>query len=383
MKKIWYLIPLFLFITGAQNIYAGGAMPPSKGREIRILLSSYSNSVELKINSGFSVINEKKKVLYKKSSGRRIRFTQQNGSLFLGKRNLRSSTAWVVPRKDGAIRVLANQYRGRVCVFVDNRGKLSVVNALHMEDYLRSVVPGEVSPRWPKEVLKAQAVAARTYATYHMLKNRGKPFHISSPLAQNYQGISKESKLTDLAVNATRAEVLYFNGYLFPTFFHSTCGGGTEFPQNVWPLDFKIPEVVPCDYCKDSPYFNWQITLSAKEVMRKFEQAGKPVPGLTKIYASRISKNRSHITEIACLTSEGEKRFRTNEFRRILGFNQIKSAKFKIQNNGSQITFKGWGWGHGVGMCQWGARGLAAHRKSYRKILSYYYPDCRLKKVRL
>jgi stage II sporulation protein D len=348
---------------------------------VRVLLSSASAHLDLMIDSPYSVFSEKRELLFQKGKGESLRLTQKENQIFLGDNNAQQRSLLIVPMKDGTLKFKGNRYRGVAKVTIDPKGKLTLINILKLEDYLRSVVAGEVSSEWPEEVLKAQAIAARTYAYYHMVKSQDKEADITSPLAQNYQGVDKEKSQTSAAVEATKGEVLYYHGYLFPAFFHSTCGGGTEFPQNVWALNFKIPEIVPCDYCKDSPHFQWDKVFSVQEIETKFRQAGYPMAGVQNIYPAKISKNRSHITEIALLSAEGEKTFRINEFRRILGFNNVKSAKFKVMKKDDMVFLQGWGWGHGVGMCQWGAKTLASEEKSYRKILSYYYPDCHLKKV--
>ncbi len=384
MKKLIQLLLLWsLFISVPYSAWGAGSPPSERGEQIRVLLSSHSKQIELSVESPYSVYSESRHLLAKKARGQTLLFTQKKGDLYLGKKKLATSSVLVVPKQDGSLKFKGNRYRGVARVEINSKNKIALINQLKLEKYLKSVVAGEVAPLWPQETLKAQAVAARTYAYYHMVKGKDKSVDITSPLAQNYQGIKKEHRATNQAVRATSGQILYYRGYLFPAFFHSTCGGGTEFPQNVWSLDFKIPEVVPCDYCKDSPHFQWSKKFDLKEVEQKFIQAGHSVHGLLNIYPARISKNRSHVTEIGLLTSDGEKTFRTNEFRRILGFNEVKSAKFKVAKRGDSVLLNGWGWGHGVGMCQYGAKSLAKEETNYRKILSYYYPGCRLKRVQM
>ncbi len=381
MKSIFKILLIFFLFSSHFSAWGAGSSASHPGAQVRVLLSSSSADLDLVIDGPYSLFSQKRELLLQKAKGEALRLTQKQNQLFLGDKNLQLDSLLIVPMKDGTLKFKGNRYRGVAKVLIDPNGKLTLINILKLEDYLQSVVAGEVSSQWPTEVLKAQAIAARTYAYYHMIKGQDKEMDITSPLAQNYQGIDKEDSKTTDAVEATKGEVLYYHGYLFPAFFHSTCGGGTEFPQNVWSLNFKIPEIVPCDYCKDSPHFKWDKVFSTQEIETKFRQAGYPIAQLQNIYPSKISKNRSHITEIALLSSQGEKTFRINEFRRILGFNSVKSAKFKVLKKNELFFLQGWGWGHGVGMCQWGAKTLASEDKNYRKILSYYYPDCHLKKV--
>lgn len=368
--------------NGLASSYGAGSPPSQRSVQIRVLLSSHPKQIDLAVENPYSIYSESNQLLVKKASGRKLVLTQNKNKIYVGKKNLNQTSILIVPKREGTLKFRGNRYRGIVKVRISaKKGKLELINILKLDDYLKSVVAGEVAPRWPKETLKAQAVAARTYAYYHIVKNKEKSVDISSPLAQNYQGIAKEHERSTEAVNATKGQVLYYDGNLFPAFFHSTCGGGTEFPQNVWSLNFKIPQVVPCDYCKESPHFQWNKRFSLAEIEKKFTQAGYTVNGLYNVHPAKISKNRSHITEIALTSSKGEKKFRINEFRRILGFNNVKSSKFKVSNQGGAIVLKGWGWGHGVGMCQWGAKTLAKEDKNYKNILTYYYPDCRIKRI--
>jgi len=383
MKLAQKLLLLSLLLVLIGTAFSAGMSPRKKSQPVRVLLTSKKSEIELKVKSGFTILTQNKKILQRKRRGAHLNFKIKNRQLVLGEKELRVKRVRVIPRKDGALQFGQNQYRGEAHLFIGSKGKLTLVNVVDLEDYLKSVVPGEVAAKWPKEALKAQAVAARSYAAYHMKKNKLRSSDIQSPLAQNYRGIKKEHSKTSKAVDATRGQVLTFRGYLFPTFFHSTCGGLTELPQNVWTLDFKIPENRRCKYCKDSPHYQWNLSLTKSEIEKKFKEAGKPLWGLKKIVPSRMSKSKKHITEITCVTASGKKRFRINEFRRIIGFNIIKSSRFKTKNKRDQIVFSGSGWGHGVGMCQWGARGMAKKRKKYKKILSHYYPKAKVKKVKL
>jgi len=305
--------------------------PRKKSQPVRVLLTSNKSKIELKLKSGFTILTQDKKILQRKKGGAQLKFKVKKRQLYLGEKELRVKSVRVIPRKDGTLQFGQSRYRGDAHIFIGSKGKLTLVNVVDLEDYLKSVVPGEVSPRWPKEALKAQAVAARSYAAYHMKKNKFRSSDIQSRLAQNYRGIKKENSKSSKAVDATRGQVLTFRGYLFPAFFHSTCGGLTEFPQNVWTLDFKIPENTRCKYCKDSPHYKWKISLTKKDIEKRFKKAGKPISGLKKIVPSRMSKNKRHITEITCKTASGKKSFRINEFRRIIGFNKIKSSRFKTK----------------------------------------------------
>lgn len=388
MKKRW--IAAFAFSLLAMTVslcYAAGMMPSPKkqGKEIRVLLADKQEKIELKVEGSFSLWSAAKKgILLSTRMKGPLQFRSEAGRLKLGKKDLAVPDATLLPSEAGGFTYQGKKYRGMAKLFVNPDGKVALVNVLDLEDYLKSVVAGEISASWPDETLKAQAIAARTYATYHLIRNQGKRAHITSPLAQNYQGLDQEEPRTTAAVAATQGQVLLYKGYIFPTFFHSTCGGGTEFPQNVWPLHFKLPEIVPCDYCKDSPYYRWKVSLTVDEIEKKFKEAGVPVHSIESVYPSKISKNRVHVTEVTLVDdSKEEKKVRVNDFRRVLGYNVVKSARFKMDQEGDRVVLRGWGWGHGVGLCQWGSRAMAQQQQqTYRDILKFYYPGSELKKVK-
>lgn len=381
---LWSVLATLFFLS-THSVFSAGLAPKKKSKEIRILLQDNADQLTLRVDGPFSLWDcAKKSQLLSKRKGTTLQFQAQGGILTIGKKSLDASDVILFPKDGSLTRFNGKKFRGRIRITVDGGSKLDCINVVDLEEYLKSVVGGEISAGWPAEALKAQAIAARTYAYYHLLRNHDKSAHLNNPLAQNYQGVEQEDSRTTGAVEETRGAVLNYRGYLFPSFFHSTCGGGTEFPQNVWPLHFRLPEIVPCDYCKASPYFRWQVSLSLQEMEQKFKEAGISVEGkLASLYPSRISKNRVSVTEVMLVTDRGEKAVRVNDFRRALGYNFIRSARFKVNTEEERAVFTGWGWGHGVGMCQWGARELALQQHSCRDILRYYYPGCTVKRVKL
>lgn len=270
------------------------------------------------------------------------------------------------------------QYRGPLLIHEEG-GALRVVNPLPMETYLPGLVASEMPPSWPEEALKAQAVASRSYALARLADSQGALFDLYASVEdQVYHGAGQEDRRALAAVRATRGQVLIgADGQVVEAFFHAICGGRTEAPSAVWPGKGAYPPPVRCEGCADAPGRAWAAQLSAAEVARRLRplgfteavvvavEEGKPSPG-GRWATARITGPTTTL-EIP-----------GNELRRALGFSELKSTRLEAEVSGGVVRFKGVGFGHGVGLCQWGARGMASSGSSYVDILSHYYPGATL-----
>jgi len=237
----------------------------------------------------------------------------------------------------------------------------------------------EVSHHWPMEALKAQAVAARTYALYS-INPAGKPYDVTNDIySQVYGGKSSERYRTDLAVEHTRGQVLTYNGRLIPAYFHATCGGMTEDAHELWNVD-DIPPLrgVPCSFCQNSPHMHWKKNFRLKNIQDALNLHGYKVGSIKEI--SIVDKDRSErINHLKITQKNGQDLvIRGKDFRDLMGPNVIMSNNYEITMRGYYVDLAGKGWGHGVGMCQWGALGMARQQFNYKQILAYYYPQAAL-----
>ena len=280
-----------------------------------------------------------------------------------------------------AASVNGRSYRGSLEIAPAERGLL-VVNELPLELYLVGLINSEISSSWPLEAIKAQAVVARTFALYQKEARKGGRYHLeSSTLDQVYEGSAGEDDRAAFAVRETAGEALTYNDAIALTFFHANCGGHTEAADQVWPATgLPYLEGVPCRYCLDVPAASWETTLSLSKIEGALRAGGVPVTGLRDIASG--PRNRSGRLQSVRLTGERE----TQEvpaplFRKALGFTVVRSTRFDLSLSGDQLRLTGSGYGHGVGLCQWGARSRAADGFSYREILATYYPGTRLRKV--
>jgi len=226
---------------------------------------------------------------------------------------------------------------------------------------------------WHPEALKAQAVASRTYALFTLLEDPTARFHLrSSTASQVYEGEVKSPR-TDKAIEETQGEVLTYRGSLFPAFFHSTCGGYTTYPENVW---YIIPspalQPVECTQDGDSKHYTWKAKITAKEIEEVIYQEGFEIG---KVLDFRVGKEDGYGRAIRfdVETEIDTFSFHANPMRIALGAFRVKSTLLTIKKKGDSYHLRGQGWGHGVGMVQWGVRGMAEQGIGYEGILKHYY----------
>ncbi len=286
----------------------------------------------------------------------------------------------IKPRSGSELLVNGRTYRGAVSVHRTDR-KLTVVNYVDVEDYVKGVMANEMVPSWDEEALKAQAVVARSFAIYHILRYPDRLYNIESSKIQ-YKGKDSEHHRTSRVVDSTRGEVLYYNDCLLLPHFFSACGGHTEYAGNVWEARFTFPKPVQCPYCRSTRENDWSKTLSKSFIEQKLRRAGVDVRGIKAILPERKSTFGGRLTHLAVKHSGNTRIVGINKFRLALGPDVIRSGLMTIENRRDDIVFTGKGWGHGVGMCQYGAKSMADLGSSYEAILSYYYPGSRLKRIK-
>ena len=162
------------------------------------------------------------------------------------------------------------------------------------------------------------------------------------------------------------------------TFNHATCGGYTEDASLLWNINIPPLKGVVCYFCQDSPHFNWQEVESFTEIKEKLRKSGYSIDNLKEIVILERDGS-SRIKDLKILTDTGELKISAKDFRNIIGPNLIKSTNFNLSIEKQDVVFEGKGWGHGVGMCQWGAYFMAKQGFSAPQILEYYYPQTNVK----
>jgi len=281
----------------------------------------------------------------------------------------------IIPDGEATIHVNGRPLRGELDIIDDPQEKLLAVNILGVEDYIRGVLYHEVSSRWPIESIKAQAIAARTYALYRIKNSSKRPYDLTNDIySQVYGGRGSERYRTNIAVRMTLGLVMTYQGKLLPAYYHATCGGRTENVHEIWNEDAFPLSGIKCEFCRNSPHYRWKRNFRSKEVQDKLNAKGFSIGLIKEIKVTeRNASNRVKNLEI--LARDGKRlTISGKDFREIVGPNNIRSNNYTVEMRGYYFDLIGSGWGHGVGMCQWGANFMARKGYLYRDILKYYYP---------
>ncbi len=264
-------------------------------------------------------------------------------------------------------------YRGNVEVW-NTSGGLQVVNQVDLEDYVRGVMKVEADPEWPVEALKTQAVVARTYALYERLVSPAALYHLyATTLSQVYRGVNGEDPRTDRAVRETRGIVLAYRGRIIPAFYHAASGGRTEDAVEVWEKKYPFIVGVEDPYSTIAPHHQWEATIPRTEIHQALERVGGRLGAILKIDVVRRTRS-GRVSRMRIWDGAGFLEMDGKRFRELLGPDRIRSTRFTVYLDGPAILFVGQGWGHGVGLSQWGAKRMADLAYDYRAILKHYFP---------
>ena len=270
--------------------------------------------------------------------------------------------------------------RGDLVVTVRNR-RVFVVNEVGVEDYVRSVVPSEVPSDWPLEALKAQAILARTYALYQKAERGSSDFDLDATVqSQVYGGVASEDGRTSQAVETTAGRVVRFRGQLAFTPYHSTSAGPTEDAVEVWGIDLPYLKGVDCSFDTESPAARWTRRVPLEEIEASLGRAGYRVGPIASL--TPLGRNRSgRVFAVRAVHAGGAFVLKGADLRRIIGYRRLPSMRFDLtafavnpESRQVEAWFEGGGWGHGVGLCQWGMKALAERGWTADQIVGYYYP---------
>lgn len=401
---------------------------------IRIGIFIDVEQVHISTPFGFTLIDKASgETLGNVPGGEEITFSAAGSQVKINQLGVIASIVQVIPlalSEDNYLRIGSMErsfrYRGIAEIRINN-GKVTVINELPIEEYLLGVVPREMSDGYPIEALKAQAVAARTYALRNLGKHGAKGYDLCNTQdCQVYGGVDSEGPNATRAVMETVGQVARYNGKMISTFYFSSSGGHTENVENVWgyPLPYLLG--VP-DFDQDSPNYRWRVELTPAEIQKKIELTGKYSIG--DFYGLEVSQVgvSGRIVKANLKGSKGQAEIKGEQLRSLLGLKSTlvtieeqKAGKGEFRHawkssdsvailtnggkkaykvlsgavavNGNQekveianytalgirelpamFIFSGGGWGHGVGMSQWGARNMAKQGYNYQEILKHYY----------
>jgi stage II sporulation protein D len=288
----------------------------------------------------------------------------------------RSGLFWIEPTGKGFVYINDKWYRGRTLVVPTPSG-LTAVNWVDLEEYLYSVIGGEMDTRWPGEALKAQAIAARTYAIYEREKRRNDPlFDVgdSPDKWQIYKGVVSESPTTYAAVDATAGQVLTYQNQIILSVFHACSGGHTENVEDVWGSPQPYLRGVP-DFDQNVPECNWVRTFTPAEISASIPTVGN----VKEMKIEQLSPHQS-VKALSVIGDKGTKVLRGEDVRTAL---KLRSTRFTVTKGpDGSFTLQGLGYGHALGMSQWGAYNLALRKYNHLQILNYYYRGVALAPIR-
>ncbi|MGI6143612.1 MAG: SpoIID/LytB domain-containing protein [bacterium] len=395
---------------------------------IRVGLIQGQQQVRVMSLGGFVAINlSSGQLLGEFQPNTAIIFSSEGAGIRVGDQGVYTGPVRLLAASQGFLYVNGTPYRGELEVILGN-GRLTVVNELPVEEYLYGVVPREMPANFPLEALKAQAVTARTFTYANWNKHLGEGFNLCATVdCQVYGGAAAETPQTNQAVDSTRGEVLRYQGRLINAFYHASSGGYTENSENVWSEAVPYLRGVP-DYETDSPYRAWSVSYSPEQLTDILCQGGVDVGRVEEI--KPLSRGVSgRVSQVRISGSRGSQVISGNQLRGILGYDELRSTLFEVemqkageniiiqplradqevtiiggdgqrrkvpvagvavlssnataavgigQCEAEQVVFKGSGWGHGVGLSQWGAKAMAemaprGDDNYYRTILRHYF----------
>lgn len=260
-------------------------------------------------------------------------------------------------------------YRGAISIHAGEDGELFVVNTLPVDDYLRGVLPAEMPPSWPLEALKAQAVASRTYTLASL--QPGEAYDLCATTdCQVYGGYLVEHEHTNAAIAATTNEVVMYGGELAQTYYHSDSGGYVASSSEVW--GSQLPYLTArSDVQANTPHRSWTFRIDPNVVAADLRALGYS-PGTIQALRVVSYSDSGRVTSADIVTSNGSIRLAGSPLSSLLRGWGMKSTRFRMTGD---FSATGDGWGHGVGMSQYGARALALGGSWYHEILAFYYPQ--------
>jgi stage II sporulation protein D (peptidoglycan lytic transglycosylase) len=273
------------------------------------------------------------------------------------------------------IRVGAHLLAGEVEVRRGQAAGLDVVHAIPMEDYVAAVTGSEMPASFPPEALRAQAVAARTFAIHRKLEAvaEGRPWHVGATVLDQVYRAAPVDPRARAAAEATAGLVLAHDHVPVEAYFHAACGGRTERGAEALGRDLPYLQSVACDRCRGAPRARWTVRVGGAELGRVVA-LGAPATGARVL--TRTSSGRAERVEVS---ARGRKvALGAGDLRQRLGFARLPSLLFDVRAAGGEVVFEGRGAGHGAGLCQWGAAGFAREGATFRDILARYYPGTEL-----
>ncbi len=352
---------------------AAGTAWAAAAPEIRVLLVESSSPVEIRSASAVH----------------RVGLARRGAELVVDGRS--AGSTWTA-QDAGPWQVAGRRYRGRIVVHADP-GQLSVVNHVELEDYVAATVGGEMPASWPAQALCAQAVATRTYALHQRAlhqravhqRARQQPATDwdvrATEQSQVYRGIESETQRTLRAADATRGEVLTLAGQPILAVFHSTSGGRTASASEVWGKSVPYLGSIDVEYEDVAPFTYWRTVFPPATLSGLLASVGSDLGRVDSLEVTGRTES-GRVERIVATEASRREVWSGDRLRSLVEGLGLRSRLFDIRPTPQGFAFVGSGYGHGVGMSQWGARELARRGTSYQRILARFYPGAELSQWR-
>lgn len=371
-----------VIIFAALSVLSSNAYP-EEANMLRVCIENNKPSLHLKIKGPYVIqtLHTQEVIEKSKASLKSAEVLPTNSGVMIGLKEYPIFAVRIIPSVSSNIYIDKRRFRGIVDIMRTKDMKLLVINHIDIEDYLCGVLYYEVPHYWPMETIMAQAIAARTYALYRKNQKKDCDYDLTSDTySQVYGGKAGERWRTKWAVNLTKGKVLTFKGEIFPTYYHSICAGHTEDATFVMDVNYAPVKGRVCDYCRGAKGYDWKAIFSYKQIEERLNNYGLRCNSVMNIAEGKRNKS-GRLESVEIKDSAGRKNIPSHIFRLALGANVIRSTKFDIKITPKGVIFRGQGWGHGVGMCQWGAFGMARKGYDHKEILNFYYPGSEIAKI--
>ena len=378
MKKrhLSVLLLACLLILGS-SLSALAAPPPT----IRVLVIEAVSQLTISVKHKAFILTDENGKTFRRRRKKINIVKDQNGFRVNGEKF--AATQLTVYNSSEQYAINNRSFRGKIIIHKMSNGKIGVVNVLPVEDYLVGIINSEISSMWPIESIKAQVVAARTYSLKRIqdMRNSAKPYDIfATTLDQVYHGSHLEDSKSRKAVRETRGETLNKQGKIFKTYYHSCCGGKTEHIHNVWPqkiMSASKQSSVIDKFCARSPAITWEHRISLVDLENLLQANNVQLSSIQDIATTQLPDS-PRIDQVLIIDQAGLSMIKATSLRKWIGYKKFRSTWFNVGIENNHVVFAGRGYGHGVGMCQWGVKGMAEAGHSYKEILSFYYPNAQL-----
>ena len=342
-KEFFLFLGMCVFLM---LIFANGVLSAEKSPILRVGIFLNQTEISIGGDGTFRIYNLKSKSLVSEERNKIIKMLPHNKGIEILGKGVYSGPINIIPVGNTKIIVIINgqkyRYRGNIEIVIDkDYKKLNVINIIGIEEYLYGVLKKEISPRWPAEALKAQAVAARTYAIFNMNKYIDKGYNISAYTdSQAYGGVNHEDPLTNKAVDKTRGIIMVDKGKTINAVYHSDSGGYTEDSENVWGSFLPYLRSVKSKFEEKvfPPHHTWTYSIDEKDLTKKLQKQGYTVNSVVSI--EPINKSETgRISELAFITDNNEViNMKANNFRSLIGADLIRSTLFSIKVIGEEIN---------------------------------------------